>query len=66
MAVQKNKKSHSRTNMRRSRARIGKATLTLEKGGEGNMRRRHHIGADGYYRGVQYFTPKTDIVEEEE
>lgn len=66
MAVPQNKKSHSRTRMRRSRARLRKPTLTLEKGGEGEIRRRHHIGDDGFYRGVQYFEPKTDIVEDDE
>lgn len=66
MAVPQNKKSRSRTAMRRARARLRKPTLTLERGGEGEIRRRHHLGADGFYRGKQYFVPKTNIVEEEE
>lgn len=66
MAVQKNKKSSSRTKMRRNRARIKKPTLSMENGGQSELRRRHHLGKDGYYRGVRYFEPKSDVVEEEE
>ena len=71
MAVPQNKKSSSRTRMRRNRAFLPTPSLCLERGGKGPhkavaaLRRRHHIGADGIYRGVQYFIPETDIVEED-
>lgn len=72
MAVPQNKKSRSRTRILRSRAALRAPTLSEEKGGKGpdrglgELRRRHHIGADGIYRGVQYFVPKTGLVEAEE
>lgn len=56
--------------MRRSRSRIGLPALCLEKGekgkGAGELRRRHHIGADGTYRGVSYFQTKSPEAELEE
>ena len=46
--------------MRRSRAKLATPVLCLEKEGKpvGELRRRHHIGADGFYRGTRYFQPK--------
>jgi len=50
MAVQKNKKTRSRRGMRRSHDSIGGLTLTVDET-SGETRRRHHMSADGFYRG---------------
>ena len=50
MAVQKSKKTRSRRGMRRSHAAIGGPTLTVDET-SGETRRRHHMSADGFYRG---------------
>ena len=59
MAVQKSKKSRSRRGMRRSHDSLTGATLSEEQT-TGEIHRRHHISADGFYRGRQV------IVEAEE
>lgn len=50
MAVQKTKKSRSRRDMRRSHDSLTASTLSIEPE-SGETHRRHHISADGYYRG---------------
>jgi ribosomal protein L32 len=50
MAVQQNKKTRSRRGMRRSHDALGNNTLTVDQT-SGETRRRHHISADGFYRG---------------
>ena len=50
MAVQKSRKTPSRRDMRRSHDALGSATLSVEPT-TGETHRRHHISADGYYRG---------------
>lgn len=50
MAVQKNKKSRSRRDMRRSHDSLSKPTLSVDST-TGETHRRHHITEDGYYRG---------------
>ena len=50
MAVQKNKKTRSRRGMRRSHDAIGGPTLTVDET-SGETRSRHHMSADGFYRG---------------
>ncbi|MEM7543289.1 MAG: 50S ribosomal protein L32 [Pseudomonadota bacterium] len=52
MAVQQNKKSPSRRGMRRSHDRLRNPALS-EDPTTGEIHRRHHISADGYYRGEQ-------------
>jgi large subunit ribosomal protein L32 len=52
MAVQKSKKSSSRRDMRRSHDALSGPTLSTEQT-TGEIHRRHHISADGYYRGRQ-------------
>jgi large subunit ribosomal protein L32 len=50
MAVQQNKKSRSRRDMRRSHDALGLPTLSVDAvSGETHL--RHHMTADGYYRG---------------
>ena len=50
MAVQKSKKTRSRRNMRRSHDHVSTPTLTTDST-TGEVHRRHHITADGYYKG---------------
>lgn len=50
MAVQKSKKSRSRRGMRRSHDGLSKPTLSTDSV-TGEVHRRHHMSAEGYYRG---------------
>jgi large subunit ribosomal protein L32 len=50
MAVQQNKKSRSRRDMRRSHDALAKPTLSIDAT-TGETHRRHHMTEDGYYRG---------------
>ncbi len=50
MAVQKSKKTRSRRGMRRSHDALAGSTLTIDET-SGETRRRHHVSADGFYRG---------------
>ena len=59
MAVQKSKKSTSRRNMRRSHDALGGPTLSTEQA-TGETHRRHHVSADGYYRGRQVVKTSED------
>ncbi len=52
MAVQKSKKSTSRRGMRRSHDALSGPTLSIDPN-SGETHRRHHITADGYYKGRQ-------------
>lgn len=50
MAVQQNKKSRARRDMRRSHDALTKPTLSVDST-TGETHLRHHITPDGYYRG---------------
>ena len=50
MAVQKSRKTPSRRGMRRSHDALKTSTLSVEQT-TGETHLRHHISADGYYRG---------------
>ena len=50
MAVQKSKVTPSRRGMRRSHDALKSATLSIEPT-TGETHLRHHVSADGYYRG---------------
>lgn len=52
MAVQKNRKTPSKRGMRRAHDAITGPTLSEDKR-TGEMHHRHHMTADGYYRGRQ-------------
>ena len=63
MAVQQNKKTRSRRGMRRSHdALTSKALSTDPATGEKHL--RHHVTADGFYRGRQVI--KQNEIEEDE
>ena len=50
MAVQKSKKTRSRRGMPRSHDALTAAPLSVEQT-SGETHRRHHVSADGFYRG---------------
>ena len=50
MAVQKSRVSPSRRGQRRSHDALSGPTLSVDKT-TGQTHRRHHVGADGHYRG---------------
>lgn len=52
MAVQKNRKTRSRRNMRRSHDSLSSKTLSIDKT-TGETHLRHHLTKDGYYKGRQ-------------
>ena len=65
MAVQQNKKSRSRRDMRRSHDALGKSTLSIDPV-TGETHRRHHVTPDGYYRGRQVVEMKEDLSQDDE
>ncbi len=50
MAVQQNRKTPSKRGMRRSHDSLSNPTLSVDPV-SGELHRRHHVTADGYYRG---------------
>ncbi|MGQ9658778.1 MAG: 50S ribosomal protein L32 [Thermochromatium sp.] len=50
MAVQQNRKTPSKRGMRRSHDALTKPPLSVDPT-SGEIHRRHHITADGFYRG---------------
>ena len=60
MAVQKSKKTRSRRGMRRSHDSLRRSTLSVDET-SGETHRRHHVSADGFYRGKKVI--ETDVDE---
>jgi len=58
MAVQKSRKTPSRRDMRRSHDALKSPTLSVDKV-TGELHRRHHLTADGYYRGQKMVNHKS-------
>jgi large subunit ribosomal protein L32 len=58
MAVQKSRVTPSKRGMRRSHDALSKPTLSIDKT-SGETHRRHHISADGYYRGKKVLDTKS-------
>ena len=50
MAVQQNRKSSSKRDMRRAHDALKPTALSIEPV-TGEVHRRHHVSPDGYYRG---------------
>ena len=50
MAVQQNRKTRSRRGMRRAHDALKSPTLSIDST-SGERHRRHHVTADGFYRG---------------
>jgi large subunit ribosomal protein L32 len=64
MAVQKSRVSPARRGQRRSHdALTAKQLSTDPTTGETHL--RHHVTADGYYRGKQVIQPKASVVDED-
>ena len=59
MAVQQNRKSRSRRDMRRSHDALNGPTLSVDQT-TGELHRRHHVTKDGFYRGHQLFSAKDE------
>lgn len=64
MAVQQNRKTRSKRGMRRSHDSLTAATLSVDSM-TGETHRRHHVTADGFYRGRQVIEPNAAVEEEE-
>ena len=64
MAVQKSRGSPSRRGMRGAHAALSAKQLATDPT-SGETHLRHHVTADGYYRGKQVIAPKTKVVDEE-
>jgi len=62
MAVQKSRKTRSKRGMRRSHDSLTTAALSTDPT-TGETHLRHHVSADGYYRGKQIIMPKSSSVE---
>ncbi len=59
MAVQQNKKTRSRRGMRRAHDSLSSATLSVDAT-TGEKHRRHHVTADGFYRGKKVVDTGSD------
>ena len=64
MAVQQNKKSPSKRGMHRSHNALATPGIAVEPT-TGETHLRHHVTADGYYRGKKVIATKTSAVEED-
>ena len=64
MAVQQNRKTRSKRDMRRSHDALTSTALSIDST-TGETHRRHHVSADGFYRGRKVIeTRKEDNSEE--
>ena len=59
MAVQQNRKTPSKRGMRRSHDSLKKPTLSTDPT-TGELHRRHHVTADGFYRGKQVVAERVE------
>lgn len=59
MAVQKSKVTRSRRGMRRSHDALATPTLSVD-GTSGETHRRHHVSADGFYKGKKVVAGSDD------
>ncbi|MCK9490355.1 MAG: 50S ribosomal protein L32 [Xanthomonadales bacterium] len=65
MAVQKSRKTPSRRGMRRSHDALSAPQLATDPT-TGETHRRHHMTADGYYRGRQVIADKVVVDESDD
>jgi len=59
MAVQQNRKTPSKRGMRRSHDSLTAGALSIEPT-TGETHRRHHVSADGFYRGRKVINKDLD------
>lgn len=64
MAVQKSRVSPSKRGMRRSHDALSAKQLATDPT-TGETHLRHHVTADGYYRGKRVIDTKSKVVDEE-
>lgn len=64
MAVGQHRTTPSKRGMRRSHDKVSKPTLSIDRE-TGETHRRHHITAEGYYRGRQV-VQSVAVAEDEE
>ena len=57
MAVQKRRKTPSKRGMRRSHDAVSAPAITVDET-TGEVHRRHHVTADGYYKGKKVVQDK--------
>lgn len=65
MAVQQGRVTRSKRGMRRSHDGLSKPTLSVDST-TGETHRRHHVSADGYYKGRQVIATKATVEDEAE
>jgi large subunit ribosomal protein L32 len=63
MAVQKNRKSRARRGARRAHNSLTNPSLSVDST-TGETHRRHHITADGYYRGRKVLESNENFIED--
>ena len=59
MAVQQNRKTPSKRGMRRSHDKLTESALSIEPT-TGETHLRHHVSADGFYRGRKVISKSQD------
>lgn len=62
MAVQQNRKTPSKRDMRRSHDALGFATISTDRT-SGERHLRHHVSKDGFYRGRQAIIKAADTID---
>ena len=65
MAVQKSRKTRAKRNMRRAHDHLHGVAISNDAV-TGSEHLRHHISADGYYRGREIIAPKVSKDEEQD
>lgn len=65
MAVQKNRKTRSKRDMRRAHDSLTAAALSIDHT-TGETHLRHHVTPDGYYRGRQVIVKPDEYEDDEE
>ncbi len=65
MAVQQNRKTPSKRGMRRSHDALKGETLSIEPT-TGEVHRRHHVSADGYYKGRKVIADQYEDEDDDE
>lgn len=58
MAVQQNRKTRAKRDMRRAHDALTAPALSTDSRGETHI--RHHMSPDGFYRGRRILTPKDE------
>ena len=65
MAVQQNRKTRSKRGMRRSHDALKNPTLSIDST-SGETHLRHHMTADGFYRGRQILRKTEEVADEDD